>query len=267
MPHQRPPVRQDLGWLSWLLRSRARHRCPGHVSIPECRRRLPCCRPGWPGTAASGGSGLTLRSRGSPTAQPLSRTITAAIPPVFDAYATVVVPDGDEERKQRDLAVSALLSEQSAGQPWWLGYLDTGVDDILFPGIPMVTLYSGWRYVLVEAGPEQAATWRENDPGSYGGLAQLDVPRRPIVAGFHAVGRRLELHRRTRWTRRQIPQPPGPPGQAGHARPRRHTTRSPGAVTQPANDPGVEEDLAKSRVIAAQACCYSSALGLGHTEE
>jgi hypothetical protein len=30
----------------------------------------------------------------------------------------------------------------------------------------MVTLYSGWRYVLVEAGPTQAATWRRNDPGS-----------------------------------------------------------------------------------------------------
>jgi len=41
----------------------------------------------------------------------MSRIITAAIPPVFDAYATVVVPDSDEERNQHDLAVSALLSE------------------------------------------------------------------------------------------------------------------------------------------------------------
>jgi hypothetical protein len=61
----------------------------------------------------------------------MSRTITAAIPPVFDAYATVVLPDRGKERKQRDLAVSALLSEHSPGQPWWLGYLDTGVDDIV----------------------------------------------------------------------------------------------------------------------------------------
>jgi len=106
----------------------------------------------------------------------VSRTITAAIPPVFDAYATVVLPDSGEERKQRDLAVSALLSEQSPGQPWWLGYLDTGVDDIVFPGAPMVTLYSGWHYVLVEAGPEQAATWRGNDPGSYGALPNLMFP-------------------------------------------------------------------------------------------
>ena len=106
----------------------------------------------------------------------VSRTITAAIPPVFDAYATVVLPDSDDERKQHDLAVLALLAEHSPGQPWWLGYLDTGVDDIVFAGAPMVTLYSGWHYVLVEAGPEQAATWRGNDPGSYGALPNVMFP-------------------------------------------------------------------------------------------
>jgi len=63
----------------------------------------------------------------------VSRTITAAIPPVFGAYATVVLPDSGDERKQRDRAVPALLSEHSPGRPWWLGYLDTGVDDICFP--------------------------------------------------------------------------------------------------------------------------------------
>jgi hypothetical protein len=26
-----------------------------------------------------------------------------------------------------------------------------------------VTLYSGWGYVLIEAGPEQAGRWREDD--------------------------------------------------------------------------------------------------------
>ena len=34
-------------------------------------------------------------------------------------------------------------------------HLDTGVDDVMFPGTPMVTLHSGWHYVLVEAGPER----------------------------------------------------------------------------------------------------------------
>jgi hypothetical protein len=95
------------------------------------------------------------------------RTITAAIPPVFEAYATVLVAYG-EERDVHDRALLTLLCEQSAGQPWWLGYLDTGVDDIVFPDAPKVTLYAGWHYVLVEAGPEQAATWRPSDGRAYG---------------------------------------------------------------------------------------------------
>jgi hypothetical protein len=100
----------------------------------------------------------------------IGRVITAAIPPVFEAYATAVLPGSDEQQDKHDRAVVALLSEYSAAQPWWLGYLDTGADDIVFPGAPMVTLYSGWHYVLVEAGPEQAATWRGNDPGFWKGV-------------------------------------------------------------------------------------------------
>jgi hypothetical protein len=81
----------------------------------------------------------------------VSRTITAAIPPVFEAYATIVLPGGGKAQDKHDQAVLALLSERSPGQPWWLGYLDTGADDIVFPDAPMVTLYPGWHYVLVEA--------------------------------------------------------------------------------------------------------------------
>src|ERR1017187_4315601 len=138
------------------------------------------------------------------------RTITAAIPPVFDAYATVVLPDSYEEQEKHDRAVSALLTEQSAGQPWWLGYLDTGADDIVFPDAPMVTLYSGWHYVLVEAGPKQAATWRHNAPGVVLArrLAQLDVPCRSLVAGFCAVGRRLDLNHRVLRARGVVSVPP-----------------------------------------------------------
>jgi hypothetical protein len=108
----------------------------------------------------------------------IGRTITAAIPPVFEAYATVVLPEGGEGQDTHDPAVLALLCEQSPGQPWWLGYLDTGADDIVFPGAPMVTLYSGWHYVLVEAGPEQAATWRRHGPWSFwkGALPNLMFP-------------------------------------------------------------------------------------------
>jgi hypothetical protein len=108
----------------------------------------------------------------------ISPTITAAIPPVFGAYATAVLPEGGYGQDRHDRALLGLLSEQSAGQPWWLGYLDTGADDIVFPGAPKVTLYSGWPYVLVEAGPEQAATWRRHGGASFwkGPLPNLMFP-------------------------------------------------------------------------------------------
>ncbi len=108
----------------------------------------------------------------------MGRTITTAIPPVFEAYATIVLPPGDEGQGEHDRAVLALLSEQSPGQPWWLGYLDTGADDIVFPDAPQVTLYYGWHYVLVEAGPEQAATWRRSGDWSFwkGALPNLMFP-------------------------------------------------------------------------------------------
>jgi len=106
------------------------------------------------------------------------RTITAAIPPVFAAYGTVVFPDTAEAWDRHDRAMLALLSEQSNDQPWWLGYLDTGGDDIVFPDAPKVTLYAGWPYVLVEAGSEQAATWRRSELGAFwtGSLPDLMFP-------------------------------------------------------------------------------------------
>jgi hypothetical protein len=108
----------------------------------------------------------------------MSRTIAAAIPPVFEAYATIALPYEGGKQAQHDKVVLALLSEQSPGQPWWLGYLDTGPDDIVFPGAPKVTLYSGWHYVLAEAGPEQAATWRQHGDWSFwkGALPNLMFP-------------------------------------------------------------------------------------------
>jgi hypothetical protein len=108
----------------------------------------------------------------------MSGKITAAIPRGFEAYATVVLPYRGEGQYQHDQAVLALLSEQSAGQQWWLGYLDTGADDIVFPDAPKVTLYYGWHYVLVEAGPEQAATWRRYGDWSFwkGALPNLMFP-------------------------------------------------------------------------------------------
>ena len=55
----------------------------------------------------------------------------------------------------------ALLSEQAPNQSWWLGYLDTGASDVVFPYAPRTTIYYGYGYVLVKAGPRQAAEWRE----------------------------------------------------------------------------------------------------------
>jgi hypothetical protein len=74
--------------------------------------------------------------------------------------------------------VLTLLREQSPDQPWWLGYLDTGADDIVFPDARMVTLYSGWQYVVVQAGPEQAGSWRKGGPWSFwkGALPNLMFP-------------------------------------------------------------------------------------------
>ncbi|MEH1164012.1 hypothetical protein V6V47_01345 [Micromonospora sp. CPCC 205539] len=86
-------------------------------------------------------------------------SITAAIPQVFDGYATCHPPDG-VSIEAHERAVIHELTAHGPDQPWWLGYLDTGAHDIVFPRAPTVSLDWGWAYVLVEAGPEQALTWR-----------------------------------------------------------------------------------------------------------
>ncbi|BEP13689.1 hypothetical protein acdb102_20000 [Acidothermaceae bacterium B102] len=107
----------------------------------------------------------------------ISRTIASAIPPVFAAYATMVVPDDHTDRDRQDAALLQLLKLSSADGQWWLGYLDTGADDVVFPDAARVRLYSGWNYVVVEAGSEQAATWRSNGSRSWrGALPDLMFP-------------------------------------------------------------------------------------------
>jgi hypothetical protein len=86
-------------------------------------------------TAGNGVSGLTRTSRGF-RSPPRRASITSAIPPVFAADATIVVPDTNEGRFEHGRLVPRLLSEQSGDQPWWLGYLDTGSDDLVFPDTP-----------------------------------------------------------------------------------------------------------------------------------
>jgi hypothetical protein len=102
-------------------------------------------------------------------------SITAAVPPVFEAYATYVPPEGvavaDHER-----AVAGELVAHTVDQPWWLGYLDTGAHDVVFPLAPRVPLYWDWPYVLVEAGPVQALGWRIGHMRGEGPLPDLFFP-------------------------------------------------------------------------------------------
>lgn len=167
----------------------------------------------------------------------IGRTITSAIPPVFEVYATVELPERGEGQDAHDQAMLDLLSEEPSGQLWWLGYLDTGADDIVFPDAPTVTLYSGWRYVLVEAGPRQAATWRQRDLPSFwkGALPNLMFPadRSWLVStlwdddwtciGGLAGGR--------------LCGPPLPASKASGLGPGRHTARSPRILTQDCASP------------------------------
>jgi hypothetical protein len=103
-------------------------------------------------------------------------TINAAIPLVFGAYATVMLPDDDQKLEWHERAVLSVLSMHSASQPWWLGYLDAQPGAVPFPDAPTVTVSYDWRYVLVEAGPDQAATWHRPNSFRKGVLPDLMFP-------------------------------------------------------------------------------------------
>jgi hypothetical protein len=80
----------------------------------------------------------------------VTKAITSAIPPVFDAYATVELPaTWREEQDRHDAAVIELLTRRTVSQPWWPGYLDSGAVDVVFADAPRTTLYADWKYVLV----------------------------------------------------------------------------------------------------------------------
>jgi hypothetical protein len=96
------------------------------------------------------------------------------LPAVFEAYATLEL-EGSGNGNKLDYVVSQVhddsvlrvLTEHTPAQPWWLGYLDTGNSDVVFDDAPRTELYAGWGYVLVEAGPEQARSWRGLDHKGY----------------------------------------------------------------------------------------------------
>jgi hypothetical protein len=110
-------------------------------------------------------------------------SITAAVPPVFAAYATLAFPvdlklDRDALRPAEDRfddAVLSVLSKHTKPQPWWLGFLETGASDVVFDDAPRVHVY-GWAYVLVQAGPREARTWRSDDGRWFTALPELMFP-------------------------------------------------------------------------------------------
>jgi len=112
----------------------------------------------WPGSRVT-------RLTGSPSPTPYRRDSTRT-------------PPFTNQRVRTSRSTSAPSWTHTAEQPWWLGYLDTGAHDVVFNTVPKVTLYWGWRYVLVEAGPEQALTWRSGHMrgGVLGGLPDLFFP-------------------------------------------------------------------------------------------
>jgi hypothetical protein len=103
-------------------------------------------------------------------------SITAAIPPVFETYATFYEPDGVTTVAHERAVVNRLV-EITPDQPWWLGYLDTGAHSVVFEDVPKVLPYWDWPYVLVAAGPNQALTWRTGHMrAQYGVLPDLFFP-------------------------------------------------------------------------------------------
>lgn len=112
------------------------------------------------------------------TGTAMGTTIRAAIPPVFAAYATFHELD-ESLLAAQERAVVQHLTNWSGDQPWWLGFLDTGAHDVVFDDVPKITLYAGWHYVLVQAGPSQALRWRTGHmraPDGYGALPDLFFP-------------------------------------------------------------------------------------------
>jgi hypothetical protein len=111
---------------------------------------------------------------------PRGESVADAVPPVFEAYATLEQPlTGDrlteweaahdpqtlvvDAWERHENALLEILKERTTAQAWWLGYLETGISDVVFPDAPRTEMYAHWKYVLVEAGPDQAAKWRTDD--------------------------------------------------------------------------------------------------------
>ena len=119
-----------------------------------------------------------MRQAALPGGVSVGTPINSTIPAVFDAYATIVLPEESTDQARHDAALMSVLGAHATDSGWWLGYLDTGADDVVFPAAPRVRLYWDWPYVLILAGSEQAEGWRRWDFGSFwsGRLPNLMFP-------------------------------------------------------------------------------------------
>lgn len=101
-------------------------------------------------------------------------TITAAIPPVFAMYATVVVPDDDALRRLHDERIVSTLRNESSDPVWWFGFLDTGAEPLPVADAPRLRLYATWQYAVVQGHPDDALRFRPSD--SFRTLPDLVFP-------------------------------------------------------------------------------------------
>jgi hypothetical protein len=112
------------------------------------------------------------------------KAITASIPPIFAAYATLAFPLDLESSRDRmrpaedrfDDSLLRVLCAHAKPQPWWLGFLDTGASDVVLDDAPRVRIYSGCRYVLVQACPHDARTWRSDEGRWFTALPEVMFP-------------------------------------------------------------------------------------------
>lgn len=89
-----------------------------------------------------------------------SRPLVTELPPVFAAYCRVEIPDDPKSRARHDTAIVRALTDESGPSPWWLGYLEYGIEITrAFGNMPRTRLF-GWDFVLIQAGADQALNWR-----------------------------------------------------------------------------------------------------------
>ena len=112
--------------------------------------------------------------------------ITSAIPAVFAAYATLEEPGTGnldwqsprESQPRHDKAVLEVLCAHTRPQAWWLGFLEKSpTTDVIFKDVPKVAILQSHNFVVVEAGPEQAETWRAAEYPFSGVLPDLMFPK------------------------------------------------------------------------------------------